>query len=138
VRRTLLIMVAAAALAATGWAAHATTLGAANHHGYQIITPCSPTWAGTTATPPSTAFHLTNPAILVSQRRGTTWQLGALEGVFTQPPPAPPLPGGDLRVVRRRLPRPRRRLRVHPHPAAGRCAEPGDPGRGSAFGIRTW
>ena len=38
-------------------------------------------------------FDVTKPAILVYERRGRSWQLGALEWVFTQTPAAPALPG---------------------------------------------
>src|SRR5919108_1143576 len=38
-------------------------------------------------------FDVTKPAILVYERRGRSWQLGALEWVFTETPATPPLPG---------------------------------------------
>jgi hypothetical protein len=38
-------------------------------------------------------FDVTKPAILVYERRGDRWQLGALEWVFTETPATPPLPG---------------------------------------------
>jgi hypothetical protein len=38
-----------------------------------------------------------NPHILVSQRHHHSWQLGALEWVFTQTPATPPLPGATYR-----------------------------------------
>jgi hypothetical protein len=36
---------------------------------------------------------VTRPHILVYQRHGRSWQLGALEWVFTEKPASPPLPG---------------------------------------------
>jgi hypothetical protein len=38
-------------------------------------------------------FDVTKPPILVYERHGNTWQLGALEWVFTAKPSTPPLPG---------------------------------------------
>jgi hypothetical protein len=149
----LLIVVVAAALAATGWAAHATTthatptapqppdpiigssaltaqlarhaaaaqlaatttnsptlaaqlararlatgkyalnLRAAKHDGYQIITPMIPDMGWHYLNPTIQGFDVTKPAILVYERHGDSWQLGALEWVFTQTPATPPLPG---------------------------------------------
>jgi hypothetical protein len=154
-RRTLLIIVAAATLAATGWAAHAATthptpaaprpadpliassaltaqlaqtrhaaagrlaatatdrptlatqlararlatgryalnLAAANHDGYQIITRMIPDMGWHFLNPTIHGFDATKPHILVYERHRHTWQLGALEWVFTQTPASPPLPG---------------------------------------------
>jgi hypothetical protein len=38
-------------------------------------------------------FEVTKPHILVYQRRGRSWTLGALEWVFPATPTTPPLPG---------------------------------------------
>ena len=38
-------------------------------------------------------FDVRKPPILVYERRGGAWQLGALEWVFTSKPATPPLPG---------------------------------------------
>jgi hypothetical protein len=38
-------------------------------------------------------FDVRKPAILVYEHRGTTWQLGAIEWVYTSKPSTPPLPG---------------------------------------------
>jgi hypothetical protein len=127
-RRTILIIVVAAALAATGWAAHATThqaaaqpattpttdnptlatqlararlataryalnLQAAKHDGYQLITRMIPDMGWHFLNPTIQGFDVTKPAILVYERRGRSWQLGALEWVFTETPATPPLPG---------------------------------------------
>jgi hypothetical protein len=146
-RRTLLIMVAAATLAASGWAAHATTthptpaapqptdprigssaltaqlaqarqaatdnptlatqlatarlataryatsLRAAKHDGYQLITRMIPDMGWHYLNPTIHGFDVTKPHILVYERHHHSWQLGALEWVFTQTPATPPLPG---------------------------------------------
>jgi hypothetical protein len=127
-RRMLLIMVAAVTLAATGWAAHATTqpthpvaarptvsdsrtlatqlakarlataryalnLHAAKHDGYQLITRMIPDMGWHYLNPTIQGFDVTKPAILVYERHGSAWQLGALEWVFPQTPSSPPLPG---------------------------------------------
>ena len=124
-RRTFLILAAVAALAATGWAAHATTqpthqtpaatnspalaaqlararlatakyalnLAAAKHDGYHIITRNIPDMGWHYRNPDIHGFDPTKPAILVYERHGHSWQLGALEWVFTQTPSSPPLPG---------------------------------------------
>jgi len=43
--------------------------------------------------PTIAGFDVTRPHILVYQRHGRSWQLGALEWVFTEKPASPPLPG---------------------------------------------
>jgi hypothetical protein len=143
----MLIIVAVATLAATGWAAHAATthptppatgpadptiassaltaqlardrhatthnptlatqlararlatakyalnLGAANHDGYQLITRMIPDMGWHYLNPTIQGFDPTKPHILVYERHGHRWQLGALEWVFPQTPATPPLPG---------------------------------------------
>jgi hypothetical protein len=134
-RRTILITLAAATLAATAWAARATTsdpahplqaaqpptgnsttidhrglatqlararlataryatnLAAAKADGYQIITRMIPDMGWHFLNPTIQGFDVTKPPILVYERHGHRWQLGALEWVFTQTPATPPLPG---------------------------------------------
>ena len=129
-RRTILIMVAVATLAATGWAAraatndptlaavapaapatgsqdlaaqlararlatgrYATNLRAAKANGYQIITRMIPDMGWHFLNPTIQGFDVTKPHILVYERHGRSWQLGALEWVFTETPATPPLPG---------------------------------------------
>jgi hypothetical protein len=136
-RRAILITLAAAALAATGWTAHsaatqppgpaptahqhpgqaspatsdrrtlatqlaqarlataryATNLGAAKADGYQIITRMIPDMGWHFLNPTIQGFDVTKPAILVYERHHRSWQLGALEWVFTAQPATPPLPG---------------------------------------------
>jgi hypothetical protein len=129
-RRTILILLAAATLAATGWAArgaateptrpapaarqpaaggdalaaqlakariatarYATNLRAAKADGYQIITRMIPDMGWHFLNPTIQGFDVTKPPILVYERHGRSWQLGALEWVFLQQPATPPLPG---------------------------------------------
>jgi hypothetical protein len=95
-RRTILIVLAVAgALAATGWAARGavTDLRAAKAHGYQVITRMIPDMGWHFLNPTIQGFDVTKPPILVYERRGDAWQLGALEWVFTERPATPPLPG---------------------------------------------
>jgi hypothetical protein len=132
-RRVILITLAAATIAATGWAAswaldaepapptpaahqptgqtsdsrglasqlamarlatarYATSLQAAKADGYQIITQMIPDMGWHFLNPTIQGFDLTKPPILVYERHGRSWQLGALEWVFTQTPASPPLP----------------------------------------------
>ena len=74
-------------------ARYATNLGAAKADGYQIITRMIPDMGWHFLNPTIQGFDVTKPAILVYERRGRSWQLGALEWVFTQTPATPPLPG---------------------------------------------
>jgi hypothetical protein len=168
-RRAILITLAGAILAATGWAARAATItqsarptAAARQHtrpdrprhqrqphagnaagqipprhgqvrhqhaaeadGYQIITRVIPDMGWHFLNPDIQGFDVTKPAILVYERHGRSWQLGALSGSSPRPRPARPC-RGDLRVVRRRLPLQGRHLRVRPRPAVVRQAQPAD------------
>jgi hypothetical protein len=74
-------------------ARYATSLTAAKHAGYQIITRDVPDMGWHFLNPSIQGFDVTRPHILVYQRHGRTWQLGALEWVFTEKPARPPLPG---------------------------------------------
>ena len=71
----------------------ATNLHAARAAGYQIITRDIPDMGWHFLNPSIQGFDVTRPHILVYERHGTTWQLGALEWVFTSTPARPPLPG---------------------------------------------
>ncbi|HWC40417.1 MAG TPA: hypothetical protein VHK02_00340, partial [Actinomycetota bacterium] len=127
-RRIILVTLALATLATTGWAAHAATspthpapaaatatagpdlaaqlararlataryatnLRAAKADGYQIITRMIPDMGFHFLNPDIQGFDVTKPPILVYERHGRTWQLAALEWVFTETPASPPLPG---------------------------------------------
>jgi len=74
-------------------AKYSTSLAAAKADGYQIITKMIPDMGYHYLNPKITGFNPTKPAILVYLKRGSTWQLGALEWVFTSKPKTPPLPG---------------------------------------------
>jgi hypothetical protein len=74
-------------------AKYATNLNRAKTDGYQIITRMIPDMGYHFLNPKVTGFDATKPAILVYERQGNAWQLGALEWVFTAKPKTPPLPG---------------------------------------------
>ena len=74
-------------------AKYAIGLNRAKADGYQIITPMIPNMGYHYLNPKVTGFDVTKPAILVYLKRGSTYQLGALEWVFTSMPAKPPLPG---------------------------------------------
>jgi hypothetical protein len=74
-------------------AKYATSLRAAKADGYQIITRMIPDMGWHFLNPAIQGFDVTKPPILVYERRGRSWQLGALEWVFTETPATPPLPG---------------------------------------------
>jgi hypothetical protein len=74
-------------------AKYVTNLGRAKADGYLIITPMIPNMGYHFLNPKIAGFDVTKPAILVYEKRGAKWQLGALEWVFTSKPKTPPLPG---------------------------------------------
>jgi hypothetical protein len=74
-------------------AKYAISLRAAKADGYQIITRMIPDMGWHYLNPTIQGFDITKPPILVYERHGKTWQLGALEWVFTEKPATPPLPG---------------------------------------------
>jgi hypothetical protein len=74
-------------------ARYATDLHAARADGYQIITRMIPNMGWHYLNPTIQGFDITRPPILVYERYGRSWQLGALEWVFTEKPATPPLPG---------------------------------------------
>jgi hypothetical protein len=73
-------------------AKYATSLRAAKTDGYQILTRMIPDMGWHFLNPTIQGFDITKPAILVYERHGRRWQLGALEWVFPQQPEVP-LPG---------------------------------------------
>jgi hypothetical protein len=87
---SLTTQLAAARLAT---ARYATSLHAAKADGYQIITRMIPDMGWHFLNPDIQGFDVTKPAILVYERHGRAWQLGALEWVFPEKPATPPLPG---------------------------------------------
>jgi hypothetical protein len=78
-------------------ARYATSLRAAKADGYQLITRMIPDMGWHFLNPSIQGFDVTKPAILVYERHGRSWQLGALEWVFTETPATPPLPGATYR-----------------------------------------
>jgi hypothetical protein len=74
-------------------ARYATNLGAAKAAGYQIITRMIPDMGWHFLNPNIQGFDVRKPHILVYERHGNRWQLGALEWVFPSKPTTPPLPG---------------------------------------------
>jgi len=81
------------ALARLGTAKYATNLARAKADGYRIITQMIPNMGWHFLNPNVKKFDPAKPAILVYERRGGRWQLGALEWVFPKRPATPPLPG---------------------------------------------
>jgi hypothetical protein len=88
--RSLATQLARARLAT---ARYATSLHAAKADGYQIITRMIPDMGYHYLNPTIQGFDPTKPHILVYERRGRAWTLGALEWVFPSTPTTPPLPG---------------------------------------------
>ncbi len=84
---------AALAQARVATAKYATSLDAARADGYRIITRMIPDMGFHFMNPKVTGFDVTRPPILVFEKRGGRWQLGALEWVFTSKPRRPPLAG---------------------------------------------
>ena len=79
-------------------ARYATSLSRAKADGYRIITPMIPNMGYHFMNASVTGFDVRKPPILVYQHRGSAWQLGALEWVFTSMPSKPPLPGARYGV----------------------------------------
>lgn len=79
-------------------AKYVTNLARARADGYQIITRMIPNMGYHFMNSKVSGFDLRKPAILVYEHRGGTWQLGALEWVFTSMPTTPPLPGARYGV----------------------------------------
>jgi len=71
----------------------ANDLGVAKAHGYSILTRLIPGMGYHFINPSIKGFDVRRPPILVYERHGASWQLGALEWVFPQKPATPPLKG---------------------------------------------
>jgi hypothetical protein len=88
---TLPSRLAAARLATSKYV---TNLNKAKADGYGILTRMIPTMGWHFVNPKITgAFDVRKPPILVYEKRGGHWQLGALEWTFPTKPGKPPLPG---------------------------------------------
>jgi hypothetical protein len=74
-------------------AKYATSLRAARRDGYQIITRMISDMGWHFMNAKITGFDATKPPILVYEKRGSKWTLGAFEWVFPSKPKTPPLPG---------------------------------------------
>lgn len=74
-------------------APYATDLDAARADGYRMITPMMPDMGYHFLNPAIQGFDVEKPPILVYERSGDGWQLGALEWVFPEKPATPPLEG---------------------------------------------
>lgn len=83
------------ALARLATLKYVTDLDRAKADGYGIITRMIPDMGYHYLNPSVKGFDIRKPAILVYERRGAQWQLGALEWVFPAKPSTPPLPGAQ-------------------------------------------
>jgi hypothetical protein len=81
------------AVARLATAKYVTSLGRAKADGYRILTRMIPDMGYHFINPKVTGFDLRKPPILVYERNGASWQLGALEWVFPKKPAKPPIEG---------------------------------------------
>jgi hypothetical protein len=81
------------ALARTATAKYVTNLDRAKADGYGVITRMIPNMGWHFLNPKIQGFDIRKPPILVYERVGSRWQLGALEWVFPKLPAKPPVPG---------------------------------------------
>jgi hypothetical protein len=79
-------------------AKYQTNLAKAKADGYRIITQMIPNMGYHFMNASINGFDLRRPEILVYEHRGSEWQLGALEWVFTSMPAKPPLPDAQYGV----------------------------------------
>ena len=86
-------LVSQLALARIATAKYVSDLALAKKDGYGIITRMIPNMGYHYLNPKVTGFDVRKPAILVYEHRGSSWQLGALEWVYTAKPAKAPLPG---------------------------------------------
>jgi hypothetical protein len=86
-------LVSELALARLATAKYVSDLGQAKKDGYIIITRMIPNMGFHYLNPNVKGFNIRKPAILVYEHKGTRWQLGALEWVYTAKPAKSPIPG---------------------------------------------
>jgi hypothetical protein len=86
-------LVAKLALARLATAKYVNDLDRAKADGYSIITRMIPTMGWHFLNGKIKGFDVQKPPILVYEHHGTSWQLAAVEWVFTAKPARPPLPG---------------------------------------------
>jgi hypothetical protein len=113
-------------------AKYANDLAAAKADGYSILTQKIAGMGYHFINPSVKGFDIRKPAILVYERDGSRWQLGALEWVFPKTPATPPLKGATYGSFP---------AACHykdgtfvPEPSAGACAKT-SPTSGSAFNF---
>jgi hypothetical protein len=88
-------LVADVAQARAATARYVSNLALAKADGYTIITKMIPNMGYHYMNPNVKGFDVRKPPILVYEHQGSTWQLGAVEWVFTSQPATPPLPGAS-------------------------------------------
>jgi hypothetical protein len=81
------------AIARAATAKYVSNLALAKENGYGIITKMIPNMGYHYMNPSVKGFNPAKPPILVYEHQGSTWQLGAVEWVFTSKPSTPPIPG---------------------------------------------
>lgn len=81
------------ALAREATAKYVSNLALAKKNGYRIITKMIPDMGYHFMNPGVKGFDVRRPPILVYEHRGSSWQLAALEWVYTAKPAKAPLPG---------------------------------------------
>ena len=86
-------LVSQLALARVATAKYVNNLGRAKADGYGIITQMIPNMGYHYLNGKIQGFDVRKPPILVYERSGNSYQLGAIEWVFTSKPAKPPLPG---------------------------------------------
>jgi hypothetical protein len=77
-------------------AKYVTNLGLAKQNGYMQITPVMTDMGVHFLNPKISGFSVTKPQILVYEKHGSSWQLGALEWVFPAMPKTAPLPNATF------------------------------------------
>jgi hypothetical protein len=77
-------------------ARYVTNLGLAKKNGYMQITPVMTDMGVHFLNPKISGFSVTKPQILVYEKHGSSFQLGALEWVFPSMPKNPPLPNATF------------------------------------------
>jgi hypothetical protein len=93
--RSVALPAAQLALARTATAKYANDLAAAKKDGYRILTQKIAGVGYHFINPSIKGFDVRKPPILVYERHGARWQLGALEWVFPSTPAAAPLAGAS-------------------------------------------
>ncbi len=113
-------------------AKYAGDLGAAKKAGYEILTQQIPGMGYHFINPSVKGFDVRKPPILVYERHGARWQLGALEWVFPKKPATPPLKGATYGAFPAACHY--RDGTFVPEPSAASCAQT-SPKSGSAFNF---